>query len=318
VSEHSTEQGQRHSGIEGNLQVKPAATVLIAGGTGLIGQRLKQLLEKKGHTVLVLTRRPKASHEVYWDPSQKQIDLEKLTTVQCIINLCGENIGAARWTTSRKATLIKSRVEPAQFLASILDKLPALNYYIGASGVNCYAAEQGVVYHESAPYGQDFLSAVVQEWEKAHQEILKHVRGSVLRIAMVLSAEGGALAAMKRPIELGFGSAIGSGKQMSPWIQIDDLCELMVYALEQQLEGTYNALAANNSNLELTQHIAQLLRKPLWAPKVPAFALKLLLGERAFLVLTDLKASNQKIIQTGFSFKYPDLKQALKPLLTKS
>jgi uncharacterized protein (TIGR01777 family) len=200
----------------------------------------------------------------------------------------------------------------------MLDKFPSLNYYIGASGVNCYAAEQGIVYHESAPYGQDFLSMVVQEWEKAHQEILNHVRGSVLRISMVLSAQGGALAAMKRPIELGFGSAIGSGQQMSPWIHIDDLCELMVFALEQQLEGTYNALAANNSNLELTQHIAQLLRKPLWAPKVPAFTLKLLLGERAFLVLTDLKASNQKIIQTGFSFKYPDLKQALKPLLTKS
>lgn len=300
------------------MQVNPAATVLIAGGTGLIGQRLKQLLEKKGYTVLVLTRHPKASHEVYWDPSQKQIDLEKLTTVHCIINLCGENIGATRWTTSRKAALIKSRVEPAQFLASIVDKLPALNYYIGASGVNCYAAEQGVVYHESAHYGKDYLSTVVQQWEKAHQEILNQVRGSVLRIAMVLSAQGGALAEMKRPIELGFGSALGSGQQMSPWIQIDDLCELMVFALEQQLEGTYNALAANNSNLELTQQIAQFLRKPLWAPKVPAFALKLLLGERAFLVLTDLKASNQKLLQTGFSFKYPDLKQALKPLLTKS
>ena len=267
---------------------------------------------------MVLTRHPKASHEVFWNPSEQQIDIEKLTAVQCIINLCGENIGAARWTTERKAALIKSRVEPAEFLASILNRLPALNYYVGASGVNCYAAETGVVYHESAPYGQDFLSRVVQEWEKAHREVLNKVKGSVLRIAMVLSAQGGALAAMKRPIEFGFGSAIGSGQQMSPWIHIDDLCELMVFALEQQLEGTFNALAANSSNLDLTQNIAQLLHKPLWAPKVPAFALKLLLGERAFLVLTDLKASNQKLIHTGFSFKYPDLKQALKPLLTKS
>lgn len=318
MSEHPTEQGQRHSGTEGNLQVNQAATVLIAGGTGLIGQRLKQLFEKKGYTVLVLTRRPKANHEVFWDPSNGKIDLEKLAAVQCIINLCGENIGAARWTASRKAALIKSRVEPAVFLASILDKLPALNYYIGASGVNCYAAEPGVVYHESAPYGPDFLSTVVQAWEKAHQEILKQVKGSVLRIAMVLTPQGGALAAMKRPIAMGIGSAIGSGEQMSPWIHIDDLCELMIFSFEKQLEGTYNALAANNSNSDLTKTIAQLLHKPLWAPKVPAFALKLLLGERAFLVLTNLKASNQKLIQTGFSFKYPDLKQALKPLLTKS
>ena len=135
---------------------------------------------------------------------------------------------------------------------------------------------------------------------------------------MVLAAEGGALNSIKRPIALGFGSAIGSGKQMCPWIHIDDLCSLMVFAVENQLKGTYNALADNDSNLKMTQVIAKLLRKPLWAPAVPAFVLKLLLGEQAFLVLTDLKASNQKLIQTGFTFSYSNLEQALKPLLTKS
>ena len=316
MSNDSTEQGQRHSGIEGNLQL--ATTVLIAGGSGLIGQRLKNTFEQKGFAVLILTRNPKSPQDVYWDPSTQQIELEKLANVQYIINLCGESIGSGRWTASRKKVLIQSRVEPALFLAAIAQKLPHLKHYIGASGVNCYAAESGVVYQEGAPYGQDFLSKVVESWEEAHQAVLKNTSGCILRIAMVLAAEGGALNTIKRPIALGFGSAIGSGKQMCPWIHIDDLCSLIVFAVENQLKGTYNALADNDSNLKMTQVIAKLLRKPLWAPAVPAFALKLLLGEQAFLVLTDLKASNQKLIQTGFSFNYSNLEQALKPLLTKS
>ncbi len=312
MSNYTTEQGQHYSGTEGNLQV---ATVLIAGGTGLIGQRLKHTFENKGFKTLILTRNPKSSAEVFWDPSAQQIELEKLANVQFIINLCGENIGQARWTPIRKKALIRSRVEPTLFLAKIAQKLPKLKHYIGASGVNCYAADPGVIYHEEAPYGQDFLSVVVKQWEEAHKVILKDTPGCILRIAMVLASEGGALNSIKRPIELGFGSAIGTGKQMCPWIHIDDLCNLIVFAVEKQLTGTFNALAANHSNLEMTQTIAKLLCKSLWAPSVPTFVLKLILGERAFLVLTDLKASNQQIIQSGFSFSYPNLEQALKSLL---
>lgn len=316
MSIHSTEQGQDHSGIEGNLQL--ASTILIAGGSGLIGQKLKNTFEQKGYKVLILTRRPKKATDVFWDPTKQELDLAKLSEVEAIINLCGESIGAGRWTTQRKEMLIQSRVVPTLFLAEIAQKLPKLNYYIGASGVNCYEAETGIVYHESAPYGQDFLSTVVKQWEQAHQVILKNTKGCILRIAMVLAAQGGALDNIKRPIALGLGSALGSGKQMCPWIQIDDLCALMVFAVEKELSGTFNALAANDSNREMTQAIAKILRKPLWAPAVPAFVLNLLLGEQAFLVLTDLKASNQRLLDTGFTFQYPKLEQALKPLLTKS
>ena len=316
MSNHSTEQGQNHSGIEGNLQL--ASTILIAGGSGLIGQSLKSALEKKGFEVLILTRRPKKATDVFWDPMKKELDISKISEVEVIINLCGESIGSGRWKTQRKRALIESRVEPALFLAAIAQQLPRLKHYIGASGVNCYAAEPGVIYHEGAPYGQDFLSTVVQQWEQAHQAVLKHTSGCILRIAMVLAAQGGALHTIKRPIALGFGSAIGSGKQMCPWIHIDDLCALLVFAVERKLSGTFNVLASNNSNLEMTQIIAKILRKPLWAPAVPAFVLKLLLGEQAFLVLTDLKASNQHLLDTGFTFQYNSLEQALKPLLTKS
>ncbi|MFM6946526.1 MAG: TIGR01777 family oxidoreductase [Flavobacteriales bacterium] len=317
MSNHSTEQGQHHSTIEGNLQITPR-TILIAGGSGLIGQRLKKLLTQKGHQVLILTRNPKAATDVYWDPQAKEIAIDQLQQVAAIINLCGESIGTKRWTAQRKKALIQSRVEPTLFLAEIAAQLPKLQHYIGASGVNCYAAETGVVYHESAPYGSDFLSNVVEQWEAAHHVILKNTHGCILRIAMVLASEGGALLTIKRPIQMGFGSAIGSGQQMCPWIHIDDLCQLMIFAFEQQLSGTFNALASNQSNLEMTQYIAKILKKPLWAPAVPAFALKMLLGERAFLVLTDLKASNQKILDAGFAFQYHSLENALKTLLTKS
>lgn len=294
------------------------ATVLIAGGSGLIGQKLKKTFEKKGIQTLILTRNPKSQDDVFWDPSKQQIDLDKLAHIQYIINLCGESIGQGRWTAARKKVLIESRVAPTLFLAQIAQKLPQFKHYIGASGVNCYAAESGVVYHEGAPYGHDFLSLVVKQWEAAHHAVLKNVSGCILRISMVLASEGGALQPLKKPIEMGVGSAIATGKQMCPWIHIDDLCNLIVFAVEKQLKGTFNALAANHSNLVITQTIAKIIGKSLWAPAVPAFVLKLLLGERAFLVLTDLKASNQQIIQAGFLFKYSNLEQALKSLLTKS
>ena len=144
MSIHSTEQGQDHSGIEGNLQL--ASTILIAGGSGLIGQKLKNSFEQKGYQVFILTRRPKKATDVFWDPTKQELDLAKLSEVEAIINLCGESIGSGRWTTQRKEVLIQSRVVPTLFLAEIAQKLPKLKYYIGASGVNCYEAETGIVY----------------------------------------------------------------------------------------------------------------------------------------------------------------------------
>ena len=317
MSTHSREQRQHHTRTPRDLSINHELqpTVLIAGGSGLIGKNLRRVFEHNGYKVLILTRNPKNAHDVFWDPIQKKIDVARLQEVEILINLCGENIGSKRWTAARKKILIDSRVEPTIFLASLIDQMPKLNYYLGASGVNCYTASSGVVYSENAPYGTDFLSSVVKAWESAHGQILTKINGAILRIAMVLSSEGGALDAIKMPIQLGFGSAVGTGKQYGPWIHIDDLCNLFVFSVQNQLNGNYNAMAANNTNLELTKAIAQQLNKPLWAPKVPAFALRLLLGERSFLVLTDLQASPHKIIDAGFQFKYPSLEQAIKAAL---
>jgi uncharacterized protein (TIGR01777 family) len=192
-----------------------------------------------------------------------------------------------------------------------------LKYYIGASGVNCYENLPGKVFTEDDGYGTDFLATVVKEWEASHQLVLKQVPGAIFRISMVLSRYGGSLQLMKLPIALGLGSPIGTGEQTNPWIHIDDLCRLMLFAVDNKLEGTFNALGNNDTNTTMTKRLAKWLKRPLFLPNVPAFMLRLILGERAILVLSDLRASNQKIKQAGFSFKYTSLDSVFKSFFKK-
>jgi uncharacterized protein (TIGR01777 family) len=192
-----------------------------------------------------------------------------------------------------------------------------LKYYIGASGVNCYENLPGKVFTEEEPYGHDFLATVVKEWEAAHQLILHQVPGSILRISMVLSRHGGSLHLMKQPVYWGIGAPVGSGSQTSPWIHIDDLCRLMLFAYDNKLEGIYNALGGNDTNADMTTRLAKWLKRPLFMPNIPAFLLRLLLGERAILVLSDLRASNHKIKQAGFSFKFTSLDSVFKSFFKK-
>jgi NAD dependent epimerase/dehydratase family enzyme len=134
---------------------------------------------------------------------------------------------------------------------------------------------------------------------------------------MVLSRHGGSLHLMKLPITMGLGSPIGSGEQTNPWIHIDDLCRLMLFALDNNLQGTFNALGGNDTNTEMTKRLAKWLKRPLFLPNVPAFMLRLILGERAILVLSDLRASNQKIKEAGYSFKYSSLDSVFKSFFKK-
>ncbi len=292
-------------------------TVLIAGGSGLIGGHLTRHFKDRGFRVYKLTRKPSKQGHIFWDPQAEKMSTSKLDKIDVLINLVGENIGSKRWTSSRKAQILSSRVQTTHFLASMIPQMTNLKYYIGASGVNCYENLPGKVFTENDVYGTDFLATVVKEWEAAHQLVLKQVPGSILRISMVLSRHGGSLHLMKLPIALGLGSPIGTGEQTNPWIHIDDLCRLMLFALDNNLEGTFNALGGNDTNTEMTKRLAKWLTRPLFLPNVPAFMLRLILGERAILVLSDLRASNQKIKQAGFSFKYASLDSVFKSFFTK-
>lgn len=292
-------------------------TVLIAGGSGLIGSALTQHFEARGFQVFKLTRKPTQPDHLFWDPQAKQIDTTQLDQIDVLINLVGENIGSKRWTTKRKAQILSSRVLSTQFLSSLIPQMTNLQYYIGASGVNCYENLSGKVFTEEDAYGTDFLATVVKEWEAAHELVLKQVPGSIFRISMVLAGHGGSLQLMKLPISLGIGSPIGTGEQINPWIHLDDLCRLLLFAVEQKLQGTFNAVGNCDTNAVMTKLLAKWLRRPLLLPNIPAFMLRLLLGERAVLVLSDLRASHQKIKQAGFSFQYATLDSAFESFFKK-
>lgn len=292
-------------------------TVLIAGGSGLIGGHLTRHFKDRGFRVYKLTRNPSKHGHIYWDPQAEKMSISKLDKIDVLVNLVGENIGSKRWTTRRKAQIMSSRVQSTHFLASMIPQMTNLKYYIGASGVNCYESIPGKVFTEDDVYGTDYLATVVKEWEAAHQLVLKQVPGSILRISMVLSRHGGSLHLMKLPVKFGLGSPIGTGEQTNPWIHIDDLCRLMLFALDNNLQGTFNALGGNDTNTEMTKRLAKWLKRPLFLPNVPAFILRLILGERAILVLSDLHASNQKIKQAGFSFKYASLDSVFKSFFKK-
>jgi len=216
-----------------------------------------------------------------------------------------------------KQELIDSRVQSTLFLSELAPKMPKLVYYIGASGVNCYDAQQAKVFHEEDDYGPDFLSTLVRDWESASDQFQGICPYMKLRIAMVLSDRGGSLNAMKRPIFFGLGSPLGSGNQYHPWIHIDDLCRIILFGIQHQLEGTFNAVADCDTNRTMMKGIAKYMRRPFFLPAVPSGILKFFLGERSMLVLSDLRVSNDKIKKIGFEFKFDKLNKALKALFPK-
>jgi uncharacterized protein (TIGR01777 family) len=292
-------------------------TVLIAGGSGLIGKKLNQTLSKKGYKVYTLTRTAKHRGQIYWNPAQQTIEGKHLDKINIIINLTGENIGEKRWTKERKKALRDSRVKTTQFLHSLVANIPNLEYYISASGINCYPQEDKI-HVESDEYGTDFLAKLVKEWEAVSDLFKSNCKVAKLRISMVLSKRGGALDKMLLPVKLGLGSPIGSGEQIMPWIHIDDLCNMFVFAIENQLTGVYNAAANCDTNKDFMKALAKALKRPFFMPKVPAFLLKLMLGEMSALVLDSTNASNEKIKQAGFEFEHEDIETTLAVLLKRS
>lgn len=290
--------------------------IVIAGGSGLVGQALQDFLRKKGHEVFVLSRTKKSTPNFYyWNPRQKEIQKEAIEGTQILINLSGQGIADERWTVSRKKELIESRVLPTQFLYETFKQSTSLEQYISASGINCYPLNNyNKIYNEEDAYGNDFLSHVVEEWEKSADLFKAFCKVVKFRISVVLTPEGGALETIAKPIKLYVGSPLGTGKQWMPWITITDLTRMFAHAVDHQLEGAFNAIANANTNKEFTKSLAQVLNKPLFLPRVPAFFLQLILGEMSSMVLEGIQASNSKIKATGFEFKQEDLKLALQEL----
>ena len=288
-------------------------TVLIAGGSGLIGQAVQKELHKYGHEVRVLTREiePSAPY-FYWDPKLKDIDLEALKGVDVIINLAGAGIADRLWTKKRKRELLNSRVKPNQFLHEMCDDIPTLKQFISASGINCYGYEKPTkIYKETDLFGHDFLSTLVRRWEEAVDLFAPDRKVAKIRTGIVLTEKGGALPKISIPIKYYVGSALGNGEQRMPWITLSDIARLYVHAVHKELDGVYNAASGSISNASLTHKIAKKLNKPLWLPSIPSFLLRTVLGEMASLLLDGIRVDNGKILKTGFTLKQKTIDEAL-------
>jgi uncharacterized protein (TIGR01777 family) len=295
--------------------------VLIGGGSGLVGSRLTDLLMKKGYQVTHLSRSKQSKswvNSIQWDVKNHQLNSEELEGFDAVINLAGAGIADEAWTENRKKVIRDSRVNSNLLLKDRLEKLsnkPA--FFISASAIGYYGLHTSDhVYKENDAPGNDFLAESCVDWEASADEIAKlGIPTSKIRIGLVLSDEGGALAEMEKPFRWGLGAPLGNGKQGMPWIHIDDLCGIFIYLLENKLEGVFNGVAPKGvNNREFTNVLAKVMDKPLFLPPVPGFMIKLIMGERANLVLKGSLVSSEKIEQAGYNFSYAELEGALREI----
>jgi len=294
--------------------------VLISGGSGLVGQRLTQLLQLKAYEVSHLSRSKAKGNipTILWDVEKMQINTNELEGFDCIIHLAGAGVMDSRWTSSRKDTIERSRVDSTLLLKNAIEQLNKKpKCFISASAVGYYGLNfNESVYKEEDSPGYDFLAKTCIAWESAIDQVADlGITVSKIRIGLVLTKEGGALEAIAKPIHFGLGSILGSGKQYMPWIHIDDLCHMFIYAFENKLYGAYNGVSGEEiDNRKFTKNLAKILKKPLWLPNAPSFFLKFLLGERADLILKGNRVSSDKIRNEGFEFKFLTLEDALKEI----
>ena len=299
------------------------ATVLITGGTGLIGRHLCRQLQERGYGVAILSRTinsRSAIQKYYWNWGKMEIDNEAISKADYIIHLAGENIGEKRWTTERKQLILDSRIKTTEFLfRKIKEQNKNLRAFITASAVGYYGAiTSDKIFTETDIASDDFLGDICKKWEYAADMFKESgIRTVKVRTGIVLTAKEGTLAKLSLPVKMGFASAIGNGKQYLPWIHVDDLCGIYIKAIEDNLmEGAYNAVAPDHkTGKEFTRLIAHIIKMPFWFFNIPAFLIKLVFGKRSVILLTGSRISSRKIMMAGYNFRFPDLETALINLL---
>ncbi|GAB4124586.1 MAG: TIGR01777 family oxidoreductase [Raineya sp.] len=300
--------------------------VLITGGTGLVGKRLCQILLQEGYQVSFLSRSKKniPNVEVFqWDIYKGSIEQEAINTADYVVHLAGAGVAEHRWTESYKKEILESRLLSTQLLYKSIQNAPQKpKAFLAASAVGIYGFDSGTnLLDENSPQGTDFLAEVTKNWEKETSTIKElGIRTSIFRIGIVLSKEGGALAKMMQPIEFFVGAALGSGKQYMSWIHIEDLARMFLFGIKNpQIEGVFNAVGnMPATNAEFTKTLAKILKKPLFLPNIPSFALKIMLGEMSAMVTGGNRISNKKILEAGFKYKFNTLEEALEDLLQKA
>lgn len=314
-------------------------TVLITGGTGMIGTALSRLLLQQGYDVIILSRNPieTASHykasslqnsfrpsgKIFyarWDTEKKFLDPQALAQADYVVHLAGEGVAKKRWTKKRKEEIKKSRTQSSELLFHALSNQPnKVKAVVSASAIGWYGQDQGKPFVETDPVSQDFLGETCKAWEESIDKVSSLGKRLVkYRLGLALSNEGGALVEFKRPVRFGIAAILGSGNQIYSWIHIDDLCRAFLHAIETpEVNGVYNLVAPDPvSNKEMTIGIAHAMNGNVYIPfKVPSFLLKLILGEMSIEVLKSATVDASKIQSTGFNFIYSNIKSALRHLI---
>ncbi len=303
--------------------MQDSSSVLITGGSGLIGRYLTSLFLSEGYTVSHLSRQSNQFGRVRvyrWNPVKEIIDPLVLEGVDYIIHLAGANIGERPWTRDRRAEIISSRSASLKFLHKVItnNKIP-IKALISASAIGYYGSiTSEKIFKEDDEPATDFLGIVCQQWEEA-AGLFEHsgIRTVKIRNAVVLEKDDSAIARMLKIAKLGLFPKLGSGKQYMPWIHIKDLSNIYLKALaDKQMNGVYNAVSPGHvTQFEFMKTLARVIHKPFIHPPVPAIILKTMYGEMSDVILKGSRISPDKIVNTGFNFVYPHLEEALKDIL---
>ncbi len=305
--------------------------VAITGATGFVGSRLVEKLHARGHQILVFTRNKNKAKKVFpnsafpnletieYNPKESGDWQQAISGCDAVINLAGEPI-SERWTPQHKREIMESRqLGTRKIVEAIKQAESKPKVLINSSAIGYYGTSETTTFDESSASGNDFLAQVCQQWETEAEQVKEAgVRLVIIRTGIVLG-NGGALGKMIGPFKMFAGGPIGSGRQWFSWIHRDDLVNLIITALERSdLEGVYNGTAPNPVKMaQFCQTLGEVMHRPSWLP-VPEFALELLLGDGAKVVLEGQQVLPKKTLATGFQYQYPTLKPALTEILASA
>ncbi len=303
-------------------------TILITGGTGLIGKTLVPFLTSREYQVIILTRNkeehnslPNVSYAL-WDIKKQEIDISAVQKADFIIHLAGAGVVDHKWTKDYKKIIVESRTQSSALLVKALrENKNEVKAIVSASAIGWYGADKSAnkAYTEDDPPAKDFLGETCRLWEESISKAeLLNIRVCKIRTGIVLDKNGGALQEFIKPIKFGLAAILGSGKQMVSWIHVEDHCRLILQAIEHSnMSGSYNSVAPNPvTNKQLVLQAAEILKGKFFvALHVPVFMLKIMMGSRSTEILKSTTVSCTKIKATGFTFIYPSIKPALENLL---